>query len=100
MDGGQPVTSHINPLSGTIRSGLLTVLHEIQNRTDDAITDILWSIAKGVEAPVSAESHLCRAVESLLKLYPEYATTDQELQDTLDFAKEYMRLLGKTNGQA
>lgn len=64
------------------------------------ITDILWSIAKGTESPLSAESHLCRAVTNLLQLCPEYCPHNSEIQDVLDFAREHMRLLGKVNGQA
>lgn len=87
--------------SEATKQAIREVVSGLQVMLTPVITDILWSIAKGIESPLSAESHLCRAVTNLLQLCPdEYDPRNPELQDALDFAKEHMRLLGKTNGQA
>jgi len=58
-----------------------------------AISNILMSMIKADDAPCSAETHLCQALDHLLDVSPEYSTSSPDMQTELEYAKETMRLL-------
>ena len=52
------------------------------------LKNILSSIAKADDAPMSAEVHILTAISLLLELVPDFKASTPEEEEIIDYAKE------------